>query len=429
MNSYWSTYGCNIPGCTTYPVLVLTVNFSDSKANFQSGFITPLGVCVPKEDGGSTFNTILSNANYGGPTYLIKPDKSFTKNPSLISTLTSLGVQPHVHGGGITQFGLTVNATNGTVAKSPSATTYDSATVVQLTATPSTGYTFSGWSGDASGTANPVSVTMNAAKSVTATFTLIPVTIDTTNPSGNLVDLTDWDAGADGASTAALDITGIAGGNGVKGTFTIGSADTNWAYLSNSFDIDLGGATYVKLVYKASKANVMSLSDPVLSETGEGYGVNLPVANGSWSTKVYKIDNTVFKQPSGATAAAFDLTKVLGFSFSPGSLDYNVSPAGTSTIEVKELVVYGKGALMIPDAIHGRPAAMKSAGFVKTGSMLQISGMSGVLTMYSLSGRLVVRSVVNGSASIDLSGLTAGTYLTKLTGNGITVSDRIVIGK
>ena len=46
-----------------------------------------------------------------------------------------------------------------------------------LKAIPNSGFTFSGWSGDASGTANPIQITMNGNKSVTASFA--PVTPDT----------------------------------------------------------------------------------------------------------------------------------------------------------------------------------------------------------------------------------------------------------
>ena len=43
---------------------------------------------------------------------------------------------------------------------------YLDGTVVQLTAVPGTGYAFENWSGAASGTSNPVSVTMDGSKSV-----------------------------------------------------------------------------------------------------------------------------------------------------------------------------------------------------------------------------------------------------------------------
>ncbi len=59
---------------------------------------------------------------------------------------------------------------SGTVAKSPNQTGYPSGTTVTLTAAPATGYQFAGWSGSATGTANPLTVTMNANKSITATF-------------------------------------------------------------------------------------------------------------------------------------------------------------------------------------------------------------------------------------------------------------------
>jgi uncharacterized repeat protein (TIGR02543 family) len=65
-----------------------------------------------------------------------------------------------------------VNPTgSGTVNASPVQNCtggYLAGTVVQLTAAPATGYAFANWSGDASGTTNPVSVTMNANLNVTA---------------------------------------------------------------------------------------------------------------------------------------------------------------------------------------------------------------------------------------------------------------------
>jgi len=85
-------------------------------------------------------------------------------------------------------FPLTVGITgSGTVTSSPGgiscpgvcSTTFDSGTSVQLTASPSSGWTFSGWSGGCTG-AGACVVTMSAAQSVTATFTqsfLLSVTV------------------------------------------------------------------------------------------------------------------------------------------------------------------------------------------------------------------------------------------------------------
>jgi uncharacterized repeat protein (TIGR02543 family) len=59
----------------------------------------------------------------------------------------------------------------GSVSRSPNQSSYASGTVVTLTANPTTGYTCSGWSGDLTGSTNPTTITMDANKTVTATFT------------------------------------------------------------------------------------------------------------------------------------------------------------------------------------------------------------------------------------------------------------------
>jgi len=83
-------------------------------------------------------------------------------------------------------YNLTVGISgSGTVT--PAGGTYTEGTDVTLTATPDVGFEFSGWSGDLSGTANPISITMNSNKNVTATFTEIqvPVYSLTTNVVGD----------------------------------------------------------------------------------------------------------------------------------------------------------------------------------------------------------------------------------------------------
>ena len=90
-----------------------------------------------------------------------------SSNPSCITTS---GTQ--------TTYTLTVGKTgSGTVLSNPAgiscgsdcAETYTSGTVITLTATPDSGFTFSGWGGACSGTGS-CSLTMNASQSVSATF-------------------------------------------------------------------------------------------------------------------------------------------------------------------------------------------------------------------------------------------------------------------
>jgi uncharacterized repeat protein (TIGR02543 family) len=68
----------------------------------------------------------------------------------------------------------------GTVLRSPDLTSYEAGAEVLLGALPDPGWTFAGWSGDASGTASVISVTADADLDVTATFVELPP--DTTPP-------------------------------------------------------------------------------------------------------------------------------------------------------------------------------------------------------------------------------------------------------
>jgi len=86
-------------------------------------------------------------------------------------------------------FTLNVTAVNGTVVKNPNLVNYSGGASVTLTPTPNTGYVFTSWSGDATGTANPLTVTMNANKNITANFTAVAsaFTLNVTAVNGTVV--------------------------------------------------------------------------------------------------------------------------------------------------------------------------------------------------------------------------------------------------
>jgi len=100
--------------------------------------------------------------------------------------VAALEIKPGNAGSPPPQYTLTLNATgSGSVSANPPGGVYDSATVVTLTASPAAGYQFSGWSGDLSGSTNPAAITMNANKTVTATFTALPQYTLTVNIAGS----------------------------------------------------------------------------------------------------------------------------------------------------------------------------------------------------------------------------------------------------
>ncbi len=73
----------------------------------------------------------------------------------------------------ICEYTLSINIDgNGSVSKDPDQETYEYGTIVELTAIPDTGWSFSHWSGDLSGDESPGYITMNSDKTVTAHFSI-----------------------------------------------------------------------------------------------------------------------------------------------------------------------------------------------------------------------------------------------------------------
>jgi len=81
---------------------------------------------------------------------------------------------------------------NGTVNKNPDYAVYAHDENVTLTAIPDAGWKFVEWSGDLTGNDNPVTITMNSSKVVTATFTPLQYTlILSVNGSGQIIKTPD----------------------------------------------------------------------------------------------------------------------------------------------------------------------------------------------------------------------------------------------
>ncbi len=119
-------------------------------------------------------------------------DATGSTNPTTVTIAGNMAVTAH-----FTQDQYTLSLTldgSGSVAKDPDQTTYTYGQVVTLTATAAQGWSFDHWSGDATGSANPTTVTMTGNKAVTAHFTQNQYTLTiTTHGSGTVVKDPDQD--------------------------------------------------------------------------------------------------------------------------------------------------------------------------------------------------------------------------------------------
>ena len=147
-----------------------------------------------------------------------------------------------------------VNQTvGGSVSVSPTpncGTRYLAGTVVQFAANAATGYSFTNWTGGTSGLANPVSVTMDGNKTVTANFTADPVCFTLTtsaNPSG---------AGSVGANPAPNCGSRYTAGTAVQLTANAnaGHSFVNWSGTAS------GSATTTAVTMDRDKAVVANFA-------------------------------------------------------------------------------------------------------------------------------------------------------------------------
>jgi uncharacterized repeat protein (TIGR02543 family) len=142
----------------TYTLNTTAVNGSVAKNPNQTNY----------NHGANVILTATPNAGYIFSSWT--GDASGTTNPLTVNMTSNKNITANF----VAVYTLNTTAVNGSVAKNPNQTTYVTGSTVQLTATPNAGYTFTSWSGDASGTANPLTVNMTSNKNISANFTAIP---------------------------------------------------------------------------------------------------------------------------------------------------------------------------------------------------------------------------------------------------------------
>jgi uncharacterized repeat protein (TIGR02543 family) len=121
---------------------------------------------------------IAGAVNYSGTTATFTPTTLLPAGKTFTATITTgakseagTPIAQNFVWSFSTQYSLTVIAVNGTVVINPNQVGYNNGDIVELTATANSGYTFDSWSGDATGNVNPLNVTMNGNKTITANFT------------------------------------------------------------------------------------------------------------------------------------------------------------------------------------------------------------------------------------------------------------------
>ncbi len=142
---------------------------------------------------------------------------------------------PNIFTGSVVCYTLTITATNGSVTPTSQdcAGGYMLNTVVTVSATPDTGYTFDSWSGDLSGSTNPTTITMSANRNVTANFTANCYTLTTSISPG----------GGGSVSASPTNSAGCAAGQYTYNESVSLTASPGTGYVFSNWSGDLTGST------------------------------------------------------------------------------------------------------------------------------------------------------------------------------------------
>ena len=223
---------------------------------------------------------------------------NWTEGSTVLSTVSDLAItmtgnRVLVANFAINKYSLTVISSNGTVVKNPNQTIFDSGTTVSLSATPNTGYNFTSWSGDATGSTNPLTVTMNSNKVITANYTAITYTLNVIANHGSVVKLPNQ-------------------ANYNSGSSVILTAIPESGYTFTSWSGDATGTTNPLSVTMNSNKNITANFTAIPPVT---YTLNVTANNGS----VVKLPNqTNYNTGSSVVLTA---TPDLGYTFTSWSGD------------------------------------------------------------------------------------------------------------
>jgi pectate lyase len=304
-----------------------------------------------------------------------------------------------------TAYTLTTIATHGSVLRNPNQAVFDSGATVQLTAVPDAGYHFTTWSGDASGSANPLSLLMNGNKTVTANVAINQYTLSITAVNGSVTRSPDqpfYDHGT------TVTLTAVASPGFLFSSWSGGASGTG------------NPATVLMDGNKSVTANFTSVGSIVQSNGSGGGDWNTPatwlgglvptsthtaVIQGSDSVRVASAAScsSVVVTSGGKLSAAAALTVSGAFTLEAGAFFYYsasvslVLPGTSQSLHPSSTVVFNTvntSAGTIPGTTYGNLVIQRDGNTTPDAPLT----VQGNLTLRNTSGTKVFRGT-SGSTS------------------------------
>ena len=287
---------------------------------------------------------------------------------------------------------LTINENGvGSVTKTPDQPYYSTSDNVQLLAVPGTHWSFDSWGDDLSGSTNPETLLMDTNKTVTANFVIDP-SFDYSFTFDSNGDLEGW------TLDPQLNLVSQTGG-----LVTLEPTTDQFARF-NLFDFPIPTSSYNKVTITL---NNQSTNDDELG---------IIVDNGTETTVI------TYPLPAGSSTQVIDLTQFAAWSGDVTTFRIRFADADNPATGRSS----GTGNIIVDDIIFEFDSSLSTEGLDKasfaiypnpTKNTLHINGLITIakVSLYDVSGKLVLESKELADNSLNVSSLKSGMYLIKIT--------------
>lgn len=329
-----------------------------------------------------------------------------------------------LNGGGLDpKYRITVNTRGlGAIAKSPDSASYAKESKVTLTATPIEGWIFDSWSGDTSGKANPLTISVNKSIKITANFITKDGKMDLIENGGFSSGTDPWTVKLrNGEATSS-----VLNGEYKLVISTVGSSSSDIRILQTGIKLEQGKSYRLVFDAYATKEKVISAN------------IGMPVS-----------PKTSFLNKDSGQTTEFSLTTTkksysVEFTMEEASYDSARLEIGAGNGEAATVYLDNVSLFEIdPDAIYipVKKNTTKQINVCQKGSLVNITfntpvNSSAIVKIYDLMGNVIsstsfkIHSGAPQNFSLNAAGMPKGYYIVKVI-NGSTVqrAGLVITGK